>query len=64
MRQQGDRDPTDIRVRTEAAVCLIDATGPHNQEALAMAAFMGIFHPGHPATDELVRDARERGRRS
>lgn len=58
-RRQGDRDPDDPRVRAEAARCLVDARG--GDEALEMAAFMGIFHPGHPLTDELVRDARLKG---
>ena len=58
MRRQGDRDPHDPRVRVEAARTLIDSR--NQDEALAMAAFMDIFHPGHPKTDELVRDARRK----
>lgn len=63
MRQQGDRDPTDPRVRVEAAVAIIDTLAPHKQEAAQIAAFMEIFHPGHPATDALIRDAKDKGRR-
>jgi predicted dehydrogenase len=60
MRRQGKRDPKDPRVRVEAARTLIDAR--NQDEATAMAAFMGIFHPGHPKTDELVREARKKRR--
>ena len=58
-RRQGDRDPKDPRVRVEAARTLIDAR-PHDVEALEMAAFMEIFHPGDPRTAELVREQRRR----
>ena len=57
MRSQGDRDPKDPRVRVEAALALSEARG--NDKELEMAAFMDIFHPGHPKTDELVRAAKE-----
>lgn len=56
MRRQGKRDAKDPRVRVEAARTLLDARGNKPEEE--MAAFMSIFHPGHPATDELVRDAK------
>lgn len=61
MRSQGGRDGTDLRVRAEAARTLVDSR-PYDAEALEIAAFMGIFHPEHPKTDELVRAARERRR--
>lgn len=64
MRSQGDRDPKDPRVRVEAARTLINngVMGEDRAAALEMAAFMDIFHPGHPATDELVREARKKGK--
>lgn len=60
--RQGDRDPTDPRVRVEAARTLIDATrNPVEAEAMELAAFMGIFHPEmQELTDELVRDVRRK----
>ncbi len=67
MRRQGDRDTKDPRVRVEAARTLSDAsTGFDDKRAAAMEmqAFMDIFHPGHKMTDELVREARKRGRSS
>lgn len=57
MRRQGGRDPRDPRVRVEAAVTLANSR-PRKDEALELAAFMAIFHPGHPHTDELVREKR------
>ena len=56
-RKKKEQDP---RLRVAAARTLIDARD--GDEALAMAAFMGIFHPGHPKTDELVRDAKKKKR--
>lgn len=62
-RRQGDKDPKDPRTRVEAAVTLINANNGPDREAMEMQAFMDIFHPGHAKTDELVRDARAKGRR-
>lgn len=63
MRRQGNRDPKDPRVRAEAARLLVNnINDPRRREELEMAAFMDIFHPGHPLTDELVREAGKLGR--
>ena len=57
--RQGNSDPKDPRVRVEAARTLIDTIrNPAEAEAMELAAFMEIFHPGHKLTDKLVREAR------
>jgi hypothetical protein len=49
----------DLMNRTRAAVGLVNA---ERDEGLAMAGFMELFHPGHPKTRELIRDARNKNR--
>lgn len=48
--------------RTRAAVCYCNAT---DSEADKMAGFLALFHPDlkESSKRELIRDARERGRR-
>lgn len=47
--------------RVAAAKTLINARSDRSERAgMELAAFMDIFHPGDPRTDELVRDARNR----
>lgn len=58
--------PSEMERARAARALLVDAKRPGvKDEPMELAAFMEIFHPGHPATDEMVAEAERRrgGRR-